>query len=76
MGKDLGVASADIHLGSDASETTVKRAPLADYRIVDFATHGFGCRRRATVVLPQPLLALSIPKAPSALDYGLLTSSE
>ncbi len=28
------------HLGSDASETTVKRAPLADYRIVYFATHG------------------------------------
>jgi len=32
--KDLGVAASDIRLGSDASETTVKRAPLADYCIV------------------------------------------
>ncbi len=29
--KDLGVAASDIRLGSDASETTVKRAPLADH---------------------------------------------
>src|SRR5215475_11236462 len=40
VGKDLGVAVSDIHLGADASETTVKHAPLADYRIVYFATHG------------------------------------
>jgi CHAT domain-containing protein len=40
VAKDLGAASADIHLGADASETTVKRAALADYRIVYFATHG------------------------------------
>ena len=40
VAKDLGVAAADIHLGEDASETTLKRAPLADYRIVYFATHG------------------------------------
>jgi tetratricopeptide (TPR) repeat protein len=30
VAKDLGVAAADIHLGADASETTVKHAPLAD----------------------------------------------
>ena len=40
VAKDLGAAASDIHLGTDASETTVKRAPLADYRIVYFATHG------------------------------------
>jgi CHAT domain len=40
VAKDLGAAASDIHLGSDASETTVKRARLADYRIVYFATHG------------------------------------
>jgi CHAT domain-containing protein len=40
VARDLGVAASDIHLGADASETTVKRAPLADYRIVYFATHG------------------------------------
>jgi hypothetical protein len=40
VASDLGVAASDIHLGADASETNVKRAPLADYRIVYFATHG------------------------------------
>ena len=40
VAKDLGVSASDIHLGEDASETTVKRAPLADYSIVYFATHG------------------------------------
>ena len=32
--------ASDIHLGHDASETTVKRLPLADYGGVYFATHG------------------------------------
>ena len=70
----LSVAAADIHLGSDASETTVKRAPLADYRIVYFATHGLVAGDIKGVA--EPSLALSIPKQPSALDDGLLTASE
>ena len=36
----LGASPRDIHLRSSASETTVKRAPLADYQVVYFATHG------------------------------------
>src|SRR5262249_57439662 len=74
VGKDLGVAAADIHLGVDASETTVKRAPLADYRIVYFATHGLVAGDIKGVA--EPSLALSIPRQPSALDDGLLTASE
>lgn len=74
VAKDLGVASADIHLGADASETTVKRAPLADYSIVYFATHGLVAGDVKGVA--EPALALSIPVEPSALDDGLLTASE
>jgi len=74
VGKDLGVAAADIHLGTDASETTVQRAPLADYRIVYFATHGLVAGDIKGIA--EPSLALSIPKLPSALDDGLLTASE
>jgi CHAT domain-containing protein len=74
VAKDLSVAASDIHLGSDASETTVKRAPLADYRIVYFATHGLVAGDIKGVA--EPSLALSIPKQPSALDDGLLTASE
>jgi len=74
IGKDLGVAASDLHLGADASETTVKRAPLADYRIVYFATHGLVAGDIKGVA--EPSLALTIPRVPSPLDDGLLTSSE
>ena len=74
VAKDLGAAASDLHLGVDASETTVKRAPLSDYRIVYFATHGLVAGDVKGVA--EPALALSIPKVPSALDDGLLTASE
>jgi CHAT domain-containing protein/Tfp pilus assembly protein PilF len=74
VAKDLGVAAADIHLGSDASETTVKHLALADYGIVYFATHGLVAGDVKGVA--EPALALSIPKVPSELDDGLLTASE
>jgi CHAT domain-containing protein/Tfp pilus assembly protein PilF len=74
VAKDLAVSASDIHLGADASETTVKRAPLSDYRIVYFATHGLVAGDVKGVA--EPSLALSIPKQPTALDDGLLTASE
>ena len=74
VAKDLGVAASDIHLGEDASETTVKRAPLADYGIVYFATHGLVAGDVKGVA--EPSLVLSIPKAPTDFDDGLLTASE
>jgi CHAT domain-containing protein/Tfp pilus assembly protein PilF len=74
VAKDLGVSSSDIHLGEDASETTVKRTPLADYSIVYFATHGLVAGDVKGIA--EPSLVLSIPKQPSELDDGLLTSSE
>jgi CHAT domain-containing protein/Tfp pilus assembly protein PilF len=74
VAKDLGVAAADIHLGSDASETTVKRAKLSDYGIVYFATHGLVAGD--VKGLAEPSLALSMPAQPSEFDDGLLTSSE
>jgi CHAT domain-containing protein len=74
VASDLGVAASDIHLGSDASETTVKRMRLSDYGIIYFATHGLVAGD--VKGLAEPSLALSIPKQPSELDDGLLTSSE
>lgn len=74
IGKNLGVAASDIHLGADASETTLKRAPLADYGIVYFATHGLVAGD--VKGLAEPSLVLSIPKQPSEFDDGLLTASE
>jgi CHAT domain-containing protein len=74
VAKDLGVAASDVHLGADASETMVKRAPLADYSIVYFATHGLVAGD--VKGLAEPSLVLSIPRQPSDLDDGLLTASE
>ena len=70
----LGVSAADIHLGRDASVTAVKRAPLADYRIVYFATHGLVAGD--VKGLAEPSLALSVPANPTEDDDGLLKASE
>jgi CHAT domain-containing protein/tetratricopeptide (TPR) repeat protein len=74
VAKKLGAPATDIHLRADASETTVKRAPLADYRVVYFATHGLVAGDIKG--LGEPSLALSIPPHPSDFDDGLLTASE
>jgi CHAT domain-containing protein len=70
----LGAAAADIHLNKDASETTVKRTALADYRVVYFATHGLVAGD--VKGLGEPSLALTLPARPSEIDDGLLTASE
>jgi CHAT domain-containing protein/Tfp pilus assembly protein PilF len=74
VARDVGAAEADIHLGRDASETTLKRAALAQYSIIYFATHGLVAGD--VKGLGEPSLALSIPDQPSELDDGLLTASE
>jgi CHAT domain-containing protein/tetratricopeptide (TPR) repeat protein len=74
VAKELGAPMSDIHLGRDASETTVKRIPLANYQVVYFATHGLVAGDIKG--LGEPSLALTLPKVPSDLDDGLLTASE
>ncbi|MBR0826518.1 CHAT domain-containing protein [Bradyrhizobium manausense] len=74
VAKDVGAADADIHLGRDANETVLKRAPLAQYSIIYFATHGLVAGDVKGV--GEPSLALSIPDQPSEFDDGLLTASE
>ncbi|MBR0962347.1 CHAT domain-containing protein [Bradyrhizobium japonicum] len=74
VARNVGAADADIHLGRDASETTLKRAALAQYGIIYFATHGLVAGD--VKGLGEPSLALSIPDQPSELDDGLLTASE
>jgi CHAT domain-containing protein len=74
IAQKLGVPESDIYLGRNASERNVKRAPLSDYRIVYFATHGLVAGD--VKGLAEPSLALSIPAQPSDVDDGLLTASE
>jgi CHAT domain-containing protein len=74
VAEKLGAAAGDLHLGSDATETAVKRTALADYRVVYFATHGLVAGDVAG--LGEPALALTLPREPTELDDGLLTASE
>ena len=70
----LGATPSDIFLGAAASETEVKRAPLSNYRVVYFATHGLVAGEVRGV--GEPALALSIPATPTPDNDGLLTASE
>jgi CHAT domain-containing protein/tetratricopeptide (TPR) repeat protein len=74
IAKILGAPASDLHLGRDASETTLKRMQLANYRVVYFATHGLVAGD--VKGLAEPSLALTLPPQPSDLDDGLLTASE
>jgi CHAT domain-containing protein/Tfp pilus assembly protein PilF len=70
----VGAGAADVHLKREASEATLKQLPLADYRIVYFATHGLVAGDIKGVA--EPSLALTLPETPSPVDDGLLTASE
>jgi CHAT domain-containing protein len=74
VAKNLGAPTSSIHLRQAASETTVKRSALSDYRVVYFATHGLVAGE--VKGLAEPSLALTLPKEPSETDDGLLTASE
>jgi CHAT domain-containing protein len=70
----LGAPMSDIHLRADATEFAVKHLPLADYRVVYFATHGLVAGDVEGVA--EPALALTVPATPTTEDDGLLTASE
>jgi CHAT domain-containing protein len=74
VARNLGASESSIHLRQDASETTVKRIALSDFRVVYFATHGLVAGE--VKGLAEPSLALTLPKQPSDTDDGLLTASE
>jgi CHAT domain-containing protein len=78
IAKILGAGSEDIKLGEAASVTTVKKEPLANYRVVYFATDALvaGEVEKFAKVKAEPALVLSIPDKPSEEDNGLLTASE
>ena len=74
VAQNVGAPASSIYLRQAASETTVKRAALADYRVVYCATHGLVAGEIKG--LAEPSLALTLPKNPNDIDDGLLTASE
>ncbi len=73
VAQTLRADRTDILTGSAATETTLKRLDLSQYRVVYFATHGFVT---GAFGVGEPSLALTTPDAATAGDDGLLTASE
>ena len=78
VARALEVGSEDIKLGQAATVSTVKRAPLDNYRVVYFATHALvaGEVEKFAKVKAEPALVLSIPDKPTEEDDGLLRASD
>lgn len=74
IGKVLGATPDAINLREAASEARVKAAPLKDYRVVHFATHGLVAGDLSG--LAEPALVLTPPRVATDADDGLLTASE
>jgi CHAT domain-containing protein len=74
VAKDLKVSANDILLGAKATETTLKRLDLAQYRVLHFATHGTLAGEIEGT--SEPGLILTPPKQQSDLDDGYLSASE
>lgn len=70
----LNAPEAAIFAGARATERQVRAAPLRDFRVVAFATHGLvGGELRGRA---EPGLVLTPPAAPSPEDDGVLTATE
>ncbi len=78
VARSVGAGPGSIIIGKDMTETALKAAPLDQYRIIHFATHGLlaGETARLTKARAEPALVLSPPDTPTELDDGLLTASE
>ena len=78
IAKSLRISGEDIRLGTEATETAVKRSNLEQYQIVYFATHGLvaGQLQDFAKFKAEPSLVLTCPRAPTRFDNGLLEASE
>lgn len=74
VARTLGASEKDINLREAATETRVKTAPLKDYRVLHFATHGLVAGDLSG--LNEPALVLTLPAEATEADDGLLTASE
>ena len=74
VAKRLGAGADSVVLADRATESYVKTAPLADYRILHFATHGLMAGDFSG--LREPALVLTPPAKAKGDDDGLLTASE
>ncbi len=70
----LGAAETSLYLAEEATESAVRQARLAEYRVLAFATHALvGGELHG---LAEPGLVLTQPSAASVVDDGFLSAGE
>ena len=74
LARTLGAGDDALILGTEATETRVKRSALKDYKVIAFATHGLVAGDLEG--LAEPALVLTPPRKGTDLDDGPLTASE
>jgi len=74
LARSLNAGDGSLLVGRDATETKVKAAPLSEYRVIAFATHGLVAGQLEGV--SEPSLVLTPPEKATEMDDGLLTASE
>jgi CHAT domain-containing protein len=74
VAKILKATPGSVHLRESATEPLVRSAPLKDYRVLHFATHGLVAGDLSD--LAEPALVLTLPRVIREGDDGLLTASE
>jgi len=74
LARTLGAGDDALILGTEATETRVKKEALKDYKVIAFATHGLIAGDIEG--LAEPALVLTPPRKGTDLDDGLLTASE
>jgi CHAT domain-containing protein len=74
VAKVLGASDTDLLLRERASEPVLRRAPLDNYKIIEFATHGLVSGELKG--LAEPALVLTPPQEATPDDDGLLTASK
>ena len=62
LARSLGAGDGSLLVGRDATETKVKAAPLSDFKVVAFATHGLVAGKHTGI--SEPALVLTPPKRP------------
>jgi CHAT domain-containing protein len=73
MARALGADRSQVLTGAEATETAVKAAPLAEVRVVAFATHGLTAGELPGLL--EPALVFT-PRDQGGDDDALLTASE
>ncbi|WFU55716.1 CHAT domain-containing protein [Bradyrhizobium pachyrhizi] len=77
VSKTLRAPKEALVVGTDFTESKLKKLPLEQYRIIHFATHGLlADEARSFGGITESALVLTPPKIASPNDDGLLTASE